>query len=105
MRPVIFGTPTEVDPSERSTLSFLYNHTDTFDGNSGDGTAPAAAAADPPAYDPDAKKLKQGGKGAKVRKRYGDREVLELTNRGGGVVGARISVYATDTAAARAAGG
>lgn len=106
MRPVNFGTPTEVDPSELSTLSFLYNHTDAADGNSGDLTPPAGAAqSDPPAFDPDAKKLKTRGKGAKVRKRLGDREVLELTNAGNGITSASLTVYATATAAARAAGG
>ena len=46
MRPVNFGSPTEVDLSELSTLSFLYNHTDAADGNSGDLTPPAGAAAE-----------------------------------------------------------
>ena len=106
MRPVNFGTPTEVDPSELSTLSFLYAHTDATDGNSGDSQPPAGAPQGmPTAYDPDTKKLKAGGKGAKIRKRYGDREVLELTNTGDGIIGASISVYATESAATQAAGG
>ena len=106
MRPVNFGTPTEVDPSERITLSFLYDHVDSSEGNSGDLTPPAGAAQkDPPAYDPDAKKLKAGGKGAKVRKRLGDREVLELTNAGNGITSASLTVYASSAAATRAVGG
>jgi hypothetical protein len=67
MRPVAFGTPTEVDPWERITLGFLYNHVDPAHGNSGDRASSASEAQpDPPAYDEDAKKLKAGGKGAKV---------------------------------------
>jgi hypothetical protein len=106
MRPVNFGTPTEVDPSERITLSFLYNHVDATEGNSGDLAPPAGAAQkDPPAYDPDANKLKAGGKGAKVRKRWGDREVLEMTNAGDGITSASLTVYASTAAATRAMGG
>jgi len=107
MRPVNFGTPTEVNPWERITLDFLYGHVDASDGNSGDSTPPvgASAHADPPAFDPDAKKLKAGGKGAKVRKRYGEREVIELRNEGNGITSATVTVYATAAAAGQAAGG
>jgi hypothetical protein len=105
MRPVAFGTPTEVDPWERITLGFLYNHVDPADGNSGDRASSASEAQqDPPAYDEDAKKLKAGGKGAKVRKRWGDREVLELTNAGNGITSASVTLYAS-AAATRAIGG
>jgi hypothetical protein len=105
MRPVNFGTPTEVNPWERITLDFLYGHVDASDGNSGDSTPPAGANADPPAFDPDATKLKAGGKGAKVRKRYGEREVVELRNEGNGITSATITVYATAAAAGQAVGG
>ncbi len=102
MRPVNFGTPTEVSPSERAALSFLYGHTDAVDGNSGDSTAPPAGGAAAPAFHPDAKELKKKGKGGKVIKRYGAREVLELLNAGDGVITATITVYATEAAATRA---
>ena len=62
-----------------------------------------AAQSDRAAFYP-RRKLKTGGEGAKVRKRPGDREVLELTNAGDGYVRA-LTVYATASAAAQAAGG
>jgi hypothetical protein len=75
-------------------------------GTSGDAASSASAAQqDPPAYVKAATKLKAGGKGAKVRKRWGDREVLELTNAGNGITSASVTLYASSAAATRAIGG
>ena len=39
------------------------------------------------------------------RKRWGDREVLELTNAGNGITSASVTLYASAAAATRAIGG
>lgn len=103
MRPVNFGTPTEVTQGDRSTLAFIYAHADGYDGNSGDLAPPAHAPAGARAFDADIRKLKARGKGAKLVRHFGDHEVLTLVNAGGGVISAQIAVYATEAAAARAA--
>jgi hypothetical protein len=102
MRPVNFGTPTEVDQRQRDTLSFLYGHTDAYDGNSGDSAPPAQPAANVPAFDPVVKKLRQKGRGAKLTLRAGRHETITYVDRGD-TISVQFTVYAPDEEGRQAA--
>jgi hypothetical protein len=93
MGPINFGTPTEVDQRQRNTINFLYGHTDSFNGNSGDSTPPARAGSSAASSDPVVRELRRRGRGARITVRQGTYETLTYVNRGQ-TTGVQFTVYA-----------
>ena len=92
MQPINFGTPTEVAQRDRNAISFLYNHTDASDGNSGDSTPPPEAGS-VEAHDPLAQELRSRGPGSRITQREGPYETTTYINRGD-ITTAQITIYA-----------